>query len=64
MVRTGHALGLAHTANFDDIMYNFQYGGDIAEYFACYARILTRREDIPKHPGISPNGQKRLAAGL
>lgn len=61
---TGHALGLAHTANFDDIMYNFQYGGDIAEYFARYARMLTRREDIPKHSGISPNDQKRLAAGL
>jgi hypothetical protein len=26
---SGHALGLAHTAVFDDIMYSFQYGGDI-----------------------------------
>jgi Matrixin len=61
---TGHALGLGHTANFDDIMYNFQYGGDIAEYFARYARKLERREDIRKHPGMSQNDRKRLAAGL
>ena len=61
---TGHALGLAHTANFDDIMYNFQYGGDITEYFARYVRKLQRREDIRKHSGISPNDRKRLAAGL
>ena len=61
---TGHALGLAHTANFDDIMYNFQYGGDIAEYFGRYARKLGHREDIRKYSGISPTDRKRLAAGL
>ncbi len=61
---TGHALGLAHTANFEDIMYNFQYGGDIAEYFGRYARKLEHREDIRKHSGISPTDRKRLAAGL
>ena len=61
---TGHALGMAHTADFDDIMYNFQYGGDIAEYFARYVRKLSRREDIRKNSGLSPNDKKRLAAGL
>jgi hypothetical protein len=60
----GHALGLAHTANFEDIMYNFQYGGDIDEYFGRYVRKLGRREDIRKYSGISPNDRKRLAAGL
>ena len=60
----GHALGLGHTADFDDIMYNFQYGGDIVEYFARYARKLKRREDIRKYPGMSLNDRKRLAAGL
>ncbi len=60
----GHALGLAHTAEFDDIMYNFQYGGDIAEYFGRYVRKLGRRGDIRKYSGISPNDKKRLAAGL
>ena len=50
---TGHALGLPHTASFDDIMYSFQYGGDIPEYFARYRRKLARREDIQKHSGLS-----------
>ncbi len=50
----GHALGLAHTANFDDIMYNFQYGGDIAEYFARYFRRLKTpggHQEIPRVVG-------------
>ena len=29
----GHAFGLVHTRNFDDVMFFFGYGGDIAEYF-------------------------------
>ena len=57
---TGHALGLAHTANFDDIMYSFQYGGDIPEYFGRYRRKLKAREDIHKNPGISDADKKRL----
>lgn len=50
---TGHALGLAHTAAFDDIMYNFQYGGNIPEYFGRYRRNLRARDDIRKYSGIS-----------
>jgi hypothetical protein len=50
---TGHALGLPHTASFDDIMYSFQYGGDIPEYFARYRRKLHTREDIRKNSGLS-----------
>ena len=57
---SGHALGLPHTAAFDDIMYSFAYGGDIREYFARYRRKLVTREDIRKHSGISPADQKRL----
>lgn len=57
---TGHALGLGHTRNFDDIMYSFQYGGDIDEYFARYRRKLTVREDIRRHPGYSPEDVRRL----
>jgi hypothetical protein len=59
---SGHALGLAHTANFDDIMYNFQYGGDIPEYFARYRRKLSTREDIEKNPGLSASDRARIAA--
>jgi hypothetical protein len=29
----GHALGLAHTAEFEDIMYFFGFVGDITEFF-------------------------------
>jgi hypothetical protein len=56
----GHALGLGHTRNFDDIMYSFQYGGDIDEYFARYRRKLTARDDIRKHPGYSSDDVRRL----
>jgi len=56
----GHALGLGHTGNFDDIMYSFQYGGDIDEYFGRYRRKLTTREDIRKYSGIAPADRARL----
>jgi hypothetical protein len=59
---TGHALGLAHTANFDDIMYTFQYGGDIPEYFARYRRKLSTRDDIRKNSGLSAADRARISA--
>jgi hypothetical protein len=57
---TGHALGLAHTAGFADIMYSFQFGGDITEYFGRYRRLLSTRADIRKHSGMSADDRKRL----
>ena len=50
---SGHAFGLPHTRNFADIMYSFQYGGDIANYFGRYRTQLKAREDIAEHSGIS-----------
>jgi hypothetical protein len=61
---TGHALGLSHTAVFADIMYSFQFGGDIAEYFGRYRRQLAIRTDIAKHSGMSDADRKRLIALL
>ena len=58
---TGHALGLQHTDAFADIMYSFQFGGDIPEYFGRYRRELSRREDIRKHPGMSAEDRRRIA---
>jgi len=58
----GHALGLRHTAEFADIMYNFQFGGDIVEYFGRYVRKLVKREDIGKNSGISAGDKKQLLA--
>lgn len=57
---TGHALGLEHTANFADIMYSFQYGGDIPEYFGRYRGLLTTRSDIRKHAGMSEADRRKL----
>lgn len=59
---TGHALGLPHTAAFEDIMYSFQYGGDIAEYFGRYRRKLKTRDDIRKYSGMSDADRKRFDA--
>jgi hypothetical protein len=50
---SGHALGLGHTRAFADIMYSFQYGGDIPAYFGRYRELLKIRADIPAHSGIS-----------
>ena len=61
---TGHALGLSHTAAFADIMYSFQYGGDIPEYFGRYRRLLSTRADIRKHSGMSADDRRRLVAIL
>jgi Matrixin len=58
---SGHALGLPHTDKFDDIMYSFQYGGNIPEYFARYRRKLTVRDDIRKNPGLSAADRDRIA---
>ena len=57
----GHAIGLAHTAEFADIMYSFQYGGDVLEYFSRYRRELKSRSDIRVHQGISEADRKRVA---
>ena len=59
---TGHALGLRHTANFEDIMYSFQYGGDIDAYFDRYRRLITARADIARHSGLSDGDRLALQA--
>ena len=58
----GHALGLPHTAGFDDIMYFFGYGGDIVEYFGRYRRQVRSRGDIAGINGVSGADIKRLHA--
>lgn len=51
----GHAVGLRHTRSFEDIMYSFQFGGNLLEYFMRYRRQLQSREDIANHSGLSSN---------
>jgi hypothetical protein len=50
----GHAVGMPHTRNFDDIMYFFGYGGNIVDYFSRYRRRLSSRAEISKYSGLSP----------
>ena len=61
---TGHALGLAHTAAFADIMYTFQFGGDIGEYFGRFRRKLSVRGDIARTSAISAADQAALMLAL
>jgi len=56
----GHAIGLAHTADERDIMYSFQFGGDVGAYFYRYRDLLKRREDIANESGLSPGDIARL----
>jgi hypothetical protein len=58
----GHALGLAHTDGFADIMYFFGYGGDIREYFGRYRARLDTRGDIRRASGLSAEDRRRLGA--
>ncbi len=56
----GHALGLAHTDAFADVMYFFGYGGDIPEFFDRYRRQLAARADIEHTDGLSAGDRARL----
>jgi hypothetical protein len=42
----GHAVGLEHTRNFDDIMYLFRQPGDGPRYFGNYRKLLRTADDI------------------
>jgi hypothetical protein len=56
----GHALGLAHTAEFEDVMYFFGFGGDIGEFFGRYRRTLRERDDIRRSSGLSAGDLAQL----
>jgi matrixin len=58
----GHALGLGHTANFEDVMYFFGFGGDIPEFFGRYRRQLKVRGDIGSVSGLSEGDLMQLSA--
>jgi hypothetical protein len=58
----GHALGLQHTHQFADIMYSFEFGGNIHEYFSRYRRKLQSGADFPEHSGLSADDEKHMVA--
>jgi len=61
---SGHALGLSHTRAFADIMYSFQYGGDITAYFGRYRGLLKARGEIAMHSGVSDADRAALRVAL
>jgi hypothetical protein len=56
----GHAFGLSHSDDYEDIMYFFGSGGDVPRYFGRYRDKLQSREDIQKHSGLSQTDVRRL----
>ena len=56
----GHAIGLSHTSQFQDIMYYFGFGGNILDYFMRYRGKLNSRSDIPKFSGLSDSDVRVL----
>ena len=58
----GHAIGLTHTADDRDIMYSFEFGGDVRLYFDRYRGQLKNRAAIATTTGLSPHDIDRLRA--
>ncbi|MGD8340740.1 MAG: hypothetical protein PVH89_08150 [Gammaproteobacteria bacterium] len=58
----GHALGMVHTADFEDVMYFFGFGGDIDAFFGRYRARLERRRDIVNESGLSGGDIAQLLA--
>lgn len=58
----GHAVGLTHTADIRDVMYSFQYGGDITEFFRRYRDQVRTRDDVRKVAGLSESDRQRAQA--
>jgi hypothetical protein len=58
----GHALGLVHTRDLQDVMYFFGYGGDIGEFFGRYRAQLHARGDIAAMSGLSTGDVSQLKA--
>jgi hypothetical protein len=56
----GHAVGLQHTRDFNDIMFYFGYGGDVVQYFMRYRTRLRSRDDIRKYSGLSDGDRRAL----
>ena len=55
----GHAFGLPHTSDFEDIMYSFQFGGDFVAYFMRFREKLEALNNIPHVSPFSLRDMKR-----
>lgn len=59
---SGHALGPEHTRDFADIMYSFEYGGDLAAYFQRYRQRLKTVSDMKTISPLSANDVRQIRA--
>jgi hypothetical protein len=57
-----HAVGLSHTDKAANIMYSFQYGGDIERYFMRYRKGVKKRTQMRERSPLSDNDIARLRA--
>ncbi len=60
----GHALGLPHSADINDIMYLFRVEGDGERFFGAYRRRLRSADDIgsARATGLSMEDERVLRA--
>jgi hypothetical protein len=58
----GHAFGLTHSRNFDDIMYSLRSGGNVLDYFARYRGQLRTRNDLLGAQWLSESDVRRFTA--
>jgi hypothetical protein len=58
----GHAFGLAHSRNFDDIMYSLRSGGDVLSYFGRYRGQLRTRNDLLEAQWLSESDVRCFTA--
>jgi hypothetical protein len=60
----GHALGLGHSTNFDDVMYLFRRPEDPPQYFGAYRRKIRSIDEIGslRVGGLSPGDLAALQA--
>ena len=58
----GHALGLGHSMNSEDIMYAMVMGGDVEAYLLQFRQKLTKRTDLANKSVLSFGDRANLRA--
>ena len=58
----GHALGLGHSMNSEDIMYAMVMGGDVEQYLLQFRHKLSKRTDLANKSVLSFGDRANLRA--
>ena len=56
----GHALGLSHSDEYGDVMFDFADGGNVVAFFERYRRRVNTAIDIRRLVGLSSNDIRRV----